>query len=220
MGEKEIIEKIEKEARKFFVGASGCHDWTHVERVRNLALHIGKKEKADLFVLEIAALLHDIGRKEEMKCEGRFCHAEEGAKIAQKILIKYDINREQIKNVAHCVQAHRNRNQCIPKTIEAKCLFDADKLDSIGAIGIARDFLFAGIAGSKNLYTGNEKKLAKSKKDHSYTKEDSALLEYEIKLKYVKDKIVTKEGKRIARERHQYMKEYFARFEKEIKGLI
>jgi uncharacterized protein len=220
MGEKEIIEKIEKEARKFFVGASGCHDWTHVERVRNLALRIGKKEKADLFVLEIAALLHDIGRKEEMKCEGRFCHAEEGAKIAQKILEKYGIEDTQAENVIHCIEAHRWRKSNQPETLEAKIIFDADKLDSIGAIGIARDFLFAGRAGSNCLYTGNEKKLAKLDKDHSYTKEDSALLEYEIKLKYVKDKIVTKEGKRIARERHPYMKEYFARFEKEIKGLI
>ena len=60
-------------------------------------------------------------------------------------------------------------------------LYDADKLDSIGAIGVARDFLFAGNAGSNCLYTGNEKRLAKEKKDYSYTKEDSAILEYEIK---------------------------------------
>jgi uncharacterized protein len=220
MNKKETIAKIKEEAQEFFVGASGCHDWTHVERVRALALHIGKKEQADLFVLELAAFLHDIGRKEEMKCKGRLCHAEEGAKIARKILEKYGMEESQIENIIHCIETHRWRKNNQPETLEAKIIFDADKLDSIGAIGIARDFLFAGGAGSNCLYTGNEKKLAKLNKDHSYTNEDSALLEYEIKLKYVKNKIATKEGKRIAQERHLYMKEFFARFEQEIKGII
>lgn len=220
MTKKKIVAKIEEEAKKFFVGASGCHDWTHVERVRNLAMHIGKKEKADLFVLELAAFLHDIGRKEEMTGKGKICHAEKGAEIAREILEKYGVEEKQIENIIHCIETHRWRKNMKPETLEAKIIFDADKLDSIGAIGIARDFLFAGGAGSCCLYTGNEKRLAKENKNHSYTKEDSAFLEYEIKLKYVKDKIVTSEGKRIAKERHLYMKEYFSRFEKEIKGII
>jgi len=215
---EKIIKAIEKEAKKYFKGASGCHDWTHVERVKNLALRIGKKEKADLFILEIAALLHDIGRKEEMRQKGLFCHAEHGGKIARKILKKYDISKETSEGIVHCIEAHRFRNDIIPKTIEAKILYDADKLDSIGAIGIGRDFLFAGNAGSKTLYTGNEKRLAKKKKDYSFGKEDSAFLEYEIKLKHIKDKILTQEGKRIAKERHNFMAEYFKRFEKEIVG--
>jgi len=217
---KEIINQIKEDAKKYFKGASGCHDWTHVERVRNLAINIGKKEKADLPVLELAAYLHDIGRKKEMDSQGLFCHAEHGAQTAKKILKKYAVSEKDSENIIHCIKSHRWRNDNVPKTLEAKIIFDADKLDSIGAIGIARDFLFAGSAGSKTLYTGNEKKLAKNKKDYSYGKEDSALLEYEIKLKHVKDKILTKEGKRIAKERHRYMKEYFDRFEKEIKGVI
>ncbi|MCX6717058.1 MAG: hypothetical protein NTU76_00060 [Candidatus Taylorbacteria bacterium] len=106
----------------------------------------------------------------------------------------------------------------MPKTIEAKILFDADKLDSIGAVGVARDFLFAGNAGSGNLYTGNEKRLAKSDKNYDFTKEDSAILEYEIKLKYVKDKVITSTGKKIAKERHEFMKAFFERFWLEVKG--
>lgn len=215
---KEIIEKIKEEAKKYFQGASGCHDWTHVERVRNLALRIGRKEKADLGVLELAAYLHDIGRKKEMKSQGLFCHAEHGAEMAKKILKKYNLFEKDEDNILHSIKSHRWRNDSKPETLEAKIIFDADKLDSIGAIGIARDFLFAGSAGSKTLYTGNEKKLAKNKKDYSYGKEDSALLEYEIKLKHVKDKILTKEGRRIAKARHEYMKKYFERFGKEIEG--
>lgn len=215
---KKLISEIEKEAKKFFKGASSCHDWTHVERVRDLTLRIGKKEKADLEIIEIAALLHDIGRKKEMKERGLFCHAEHGAKIAKKILQKYKFAANNIANIVQCIESHRYRNDKIPKTIEAKVLFDADKLDSIGAVGIARDFLFAGNAGSNTLYTRNEKRLAKSEKNYSYTKEDSAVLEYEIKLKHIKDKMLTKTGKEIARERSRYMDDFFKRFWEEIEG--
>ncbi len=219
MNKKEIISKIEKEAKKFFEGASGCHDWTHVERVKNLALHIGKKEKADLFVLEIAALLHDIGRKEEMKCKGKFCHAEKGAELAKKLLMKYKFDQEKMKNIIHCVKTHRFRKSNSPETLEAKVLFDADKLDSIGAIGIARNFFFAGNA-KLNFYTGNEKKLNGDYKDYAYTDEDTAILEYHKKLKTIYRKILTKGGKEIARERQKYMDDFFRRFEKETRGLM
>lgn len=217
---KKIIQEIEGEARKFFEGASGCHDWSHVERVRKMALHIAGLEKADLQIVEISALLHDIGRKEEMKKKGLTCHAEAGAETARKLLKKYSLSPQQIENIIHCVLSHRYRNEHVPNTIEAKILYDADKLDSIGAVGVARDFLFAGNAGSNCLYAGNEKKLAKSKKDYSYTEEDSALLEYEIKLRHIKDKIITKTGKMIARQRHEFMKKFFERFWKEVDGKI
>jgi uncharacterized protein len=214
----EIKQEIEKKARSFFKDVDGCHDWTHIERVARLALTIGAKEKADLDVLEIAVLLHDIGRKEEVENKGLFCHAEEGSKMAKKILRDYDISKDDVENILHCIVTHRFRNSHVPETIEAKVLFDADKLDSIGAVGIARDFVFAGSAGSGNLYTGNEKRLAKLGKDLCYTKEDSAILEYEVKLKKVKDKIITKTGKKFAQERHDFMEEYFDRFWKEVEG--
>ena len=162
--------------------------------------------------------MHDIGRKEEMKNKGKFCHAEEGAKLARKILGKYNLGDNVVDNILHCIISHRYRNSYTPETIEAKVLYDADKLDSIGAVGIARDFLFAGSAGSNCLYTGNEKKLAKQKRDYSFTNEDSAILEYEIKLKKIKDEIITQTGRKIAQERHKYMKEYFSRFWKEVGG--
>lgn len=217
---KGLIVKIEAEARKYFVGASGCHDWTHVERVRNLAMRIGKKEKADPFVVEAAALLHDIGRKAEMKSKGIFCHGEEGAKTARIILEKIGLDGSDIENIAHCILTHRSRKANVPETLEAKVLFDADKLDSIGAVGVARLFVFAGNAGSNNLYTGNEKRLADDGKDYSYTKEDSALLEYYKKARHVYKKTLTREGKKIAGERHRFMRDYFTRFDKEIKSIF
>lgn len=217
---KAIIKKIESEAKSYFTDSSGCHDWSHVERVRKNALHIGKAEKADLSIVETAALLHDIARNEEIRKKGSFCHALEGAKRSVKILKKYDIDLSIIEKVAHAIEAHRKRNSCQPQTIEAKVLQDADLVDAIGAVGIGRNFLFAGNMGSKNLYTGNEKKIVKAGKghDYAYTKEDSAVLEYELKLKHIYKKIQTKTGKRIAKERSDYQDNFFKRFWLEIEG--
>jgi len=213
-----MIEKIEKEAKKYFVGSDGCHDWSHVERVRKLALMIGKKEKADLFVLEIASLLHDIKRKEEIDSKGSFCHATEGEKEGRMILDKYNISDKQKKNICHCIRTHRFRNNDQPKTIEAKVLFDADKLDSIGAVGLGRAFLFAGSVGSCKMYTNKEKEIAKLDKDMTFKEGDSAILEYEVKLKKIKNMMMTKAGKEIAKDRHNYMVEFIKRFWLEVKG--
>jgi uncharacterized protein len=215
MKKTEIIQKIEKEARKFFEDASGCHDWTHVERVKNLALHIGKKEKADLFVLEIASLLHDIGRKEEMKVKGIFCHAQHGGRIAREILKKYKLSKEMADNVIHSIESHRFRKDLKPATLEAKILFDADKLDSIGAVGIGRAFLFAGTTGAKFHDPSIDVTAAKE-----YSKNDTAYREFLVKLSKIKDKIITNEGKRIAKERHEYMVEFFSRLNREIEGKL
>ncbi|HHX58843.1 MAG TPA: HD domain-containing protein [Candidatus Moranbacteria bacterium] len=83
-----VIKKIEKEAREFFVGSNGCHDWSHVERVRNLALTIGKKEKADLQILEIAALLHDIARKDEISSKKSILSCGKGGRNGGKYFTK------------------------------------------------------------------------------------------------------------------------------------
>lgn len=219
----QIINKIEAEAKKYFSKASGCHDWTHIERVRDLVLRIGKKEKADLRILEIAALLHDIYKPEEMRAMGKFCHAEKGAKTAKRILGKYGLDKSVIDRIAHCIIAHRTKNNHMPETLEAKILYDADRLDAIGAVGIARDFQFAGFIAAqltepKLLYTGREKQFVKSGRKYDYTSDDSAILEYEKELKYIKNKLFTREGRRIGKERHNYMKKFFERFWLEVRA--
>ncbi len=217
------IKEIEKIAQTYFVGASACHDWTHVDRVRNLACLIAKKEGANTYIVEVAALLHDIGRKAEFACKGedvdgtRFCHAQEGAKETQKILTQLNMNKEVVKQIVHCIVSHRYRNNYKPETLEAKVLFDADKLDSIGAVGIARDFVFVGYFNTI-MYTGNEVESIKNGKNLDYTKQDSGVLEYEKKLKHIKDKMFTKTGKAIAKNRHEFMEQFFERFWDEING--
>ncbi len=220
MNKREQLESIEAEARKYFVETSGCHDWSHVERVRALARRIGREEHADLFVLDAAALLHDIAKVEEMRAKGSFCHAEEGAKRAVPILEKEGIDVATIGRITHCIASHRNRSEgkSVPESLEAKVLFDADKIDSLGAIGVARDFLFAGMIGVTKLYSENEIEHAKNPKKYEYTEDDTAILEYETHLKGIKDRMLTKTGKTIARERSDFMKDFFHRFWREVEG--
>lgn len=211
-----LFKKIKKEAEKFFHNAKGSHDLEHTKRVLNLCLHIGKKESANLNILKIAAILHDIGRFEEDKSKGKICHAEKGAFLSRKILEKYNFDKNNIDKIVHCVETHRFRDNKIPETKEAKILFDADKLDSIGATGIGKAFLFSGEIGAK-LHNDKNTDISKTK---PYTEEDTAYREYVVKLSKIKDRLFTKEGKRIAKERHGFMEEFFDRLDREVNGDI
>ena len=145
-----LVSRIREEAGAFFRSARGSHDWDHTERVHRLCLRIGRKEKADLGVLELAALLHDIGREEEDRSNGRICHGRSGAALARKILERHGRRRRpRSGRVVHCIRTHRFRKSGPPRTLEARVLFDADKLDSIGAVGVGRAFLFAGEVGAR-----------------------------------------------------------------------
>ena len=208
-----MLSKIREEAQCYFNNAKGSHDWYHTERVYALCMHIGKKEQADLEVLKLAALLHDIGREFQDRTNGRVCHAEKGASVARKLLEKYGAAEKLIARVVHCIECHRFRGDKLPQTTEAKVLYDADKLDSIGAVGIGRAFLFAGEIGAHLHKNG-----VTIENTEPYTKEDTAYREFMVKLRKVKDKMLTTEGKRIAEKRHSFMEEFFQRLSREVEG--
>lgn len=212
---EKLFERIEAEAKKFFQSARGSHDWDHTGRVLQLCLRIGRKEKADLDILKLAALLHDIGRAEEDQSNGKICHSRAGATMARNVLEAYGVEQDTIDRVIHCIQTHRFRKRAVPTSKEAKILFDADKLDSIGAVGIGRAFLFAGEVGAR--LHNNEIDVRKTK---PYTKEDTAYREYLVKLRKIKDRLFTKEGKKIGRERHRFMVEFFKRLNRETDGAL
>lgn len=212
---KVIFNKIKKEARKHFLGARGSHDWSHVERVCNMALNIGKKEKANLEIIELAAILHDIGRKHQDDTNGKIDHAEKGAELARKILQRHNLNKEKFERVIHCITTNRFRGNKKPESKEAKVLFDADKLDAIGATGIGRAFLFSGEIGAK-LHNHNVDLL----QTREYSKEDTAYREFMVKLRKIRKRMFTKEGKRIAKERHNFMVTFFNRLNKEVEGKL
>jgi len=211
----DLFDQIKEDAKKFFLNAKGSHNWDHTKRVYNLCIHIGKKENADLEILKLAAILHDIGREEETRSKGNICHAEKSAIFAKEILEKYGFNKEEIDKIRHCIETHRFRGDKIPMSKEAKILFDADKLDSIGAVGIGRTFLFAGEVGARL-----HNKDVDIEKTEPYTKEDTGYREFMIKLRKIKDRMLTQEGKRIAEDRHQFMVDFFDRLNKEVGGII
>jgi uncharacterized protein len=208
-----IIKQAYKYSKNIFKQSAGSHDWDHVERVYNLAVHIAKKEKANMSVVQLAALLHDIGRAEDIVSGGKVDHALVGAKMAADYLTKKGVSLEIIESVMHCIKAHRSQTGVTPQSLEAKILFDADKLDCIGAIGIGRTFVFAGEIGAR--VHNPEINLEKTK---PYTVEDTGYREYLIKLQYIHKKIFTTEGKRIAKQRHKFMVDFFARINREVAG--
>jgi len=210
----DFIENIKTEAKSYFTNARGSHDWDHTERVYNLCLRIGKKEDADLEILKLAAILHDIGREEEDKSNGKICHAEKGAVLARKLLRKNNLDKEKIDEICHCIGCHRFRKNNASKTKEAKILFDADKLDSIGAVGIGRTFLFAGEVGARL-----HNKDINIKKTKPYTIEDTGYREFMVTLRKIKDRMLTREGQRIAEKRHKFMVKFFDRLNKEVDGV-
>jgi len=207
----EIIEQIRKEAEVYFKNSCPSHDWTHVERVYNLCMKIGEEEKADLFVLQLAALLHDIGRDEETKNPSNLNHAEISKNKARTILDRYNIDKITKEKVLSAIETHRFRGNKIPATQEAKILFDADKLDCIGAIGIARAYSWA----------GNKKIKLYSDKDYlgtGYEEEHSPVTEFRFKLKKIKKTLFTTSAKKIAEKRHNFMVSFFEELNKEVYG--
>jgi uncharacterized protein len=208
------VEKIKVLAEKKFESMRGSHDWEHTLRVYRLCEKIGAVEGADMEVLLIAACLHDIGRCYQDASNGQVCHAEKGEAIASRMIQSIVISEERKKNILHCIRSHRFRGDRSPETREAKILFDADKLDAIGAVGVARAFLFAGEVGAMlhNSHTDIES-------TKPYTKEDTGFREYKVKLSRIKNHMLTEEGKRIAAERHDFMVSFFDRFLMEHEGV-
>ncbi len=220
------IKRIEEIVKKEL--SCSAHKIDHTKRVYNLSLFLAKKEKADLEVLEASALLHDIARvKEDNDNSGKTDHAVLGAKMARSILIRLGFSKEKIKDIQECILSHRYRSNNKPKTIEAKILFDADKLDTVGAIGIARNFIWIG-RNKANLYTpksylkgyvkdnlgGDINGRIRDKRKHS------PQVEFETKTKFLEDKLYTKEAKRICKKRMKFYKEFLDRLEREIEGKI
>ncbi len=208
-----LVTKVKDTAAAFFARCRGSHDWDHTLRVLRLCERIGATEKADLQVVRVAALLHDIGRTDQDDSNGSLCHARQGARLARPIVENLPLAERQKENILHCIATHRFRGGSVPDTIEARVLFDADKLDAIGAVGVARAFLFAGEVGAR-LHNAD----ANVEDTKPYTADDTGYREYRIKLCRIKDRMLTATGRKLAEERHQFMEEFFRRFLQEYDG--
>jgi len=194
---KNFISKV----RKFALDNSkedDIHGFLHTERVLNLCLHIGKNLGANLLILEIAALLHDIGRNNKREKIFNKNHAELSSEIASKFLNSYnfEISQEDFKNIIHTIRSHSFSNNSKPQTLEAKILSDADKLDALGAIGLYRTIGFT-VKNNGNLI--------------------DVINHLEEKILKLKDKLYLDISKKIAEKRHKIILDFYNQIKSDAK---
>ncbi len=209
----ELLESLRTISAHYCLEEGGSHGPDHSERVFHMAMNIGRHMVARLDIIAPAALLHDIGRKQESSSKGKVCHAELGAEMAEPLLRDLGYSHADRAAICHCIHAHRFRSSISPETREAKILFDADKLDSIGAIGIGRAFLFAGQIGARL----HNAEIDPANTD-SYSTEDTAYREFQVKMSKVREQMLTPLGHRIAERRHAFMETFFSELHREIYG--
>ena len=202
------FEELKKEVQKHFIHTS--HGFDHVMRVYNLAVKIAEKEKADIECVKAAALLHDIARTDELNGK-KICHAEKGAEMAIPILKKFDFSDNQIKIITDAIKTHRYKKQLTPNSLVGAILQDADRLDILGAVGIARVFSRAGEKGVP-LHDSNISPVDDYKQSKYHTAFNHF---YEKILKITPDTFKTKTAKKIAESRYAFTKNFIKTFLKE-----
>ena len=177
--------------------ADSAHDKEHIYRVLSNALLIARDETdVDYDVLITACLLHDIGRQDQLRDSG-LCHAQVGAQKAFVYLLEQGYSAEFASKVRDGILTHRFRKNCPPESLEARILFDADKLDVVGAIGIARTLAYQGTVGAMLYSRTADGNIS----DGNGDTEPSFFQEYHYKLEKLYDRFLTKRGAELARQR-------------------
>jgi uncharacterized protein len=204
-------------ARACYENGGGGHDFDHVLRVTALAERIAAAEGADVLVVRTAALLHDVGES-----EGREDHHLRGAAQARTLL--QGQSEAFVEAVAHAIEAHRFRADPAPATLEAQVLSDADKLDAIGAIGVARAYAYAGAHGTA-LWKLPWREIAAGQGDAVRSPDDlggdyTPVHEFIYKLDRIPARLYTATARAIAAERQQFMRAFFERLDEEAMGEV
>jgi uncharacterized protein len=213
------LETVTKEeARAWYNEADPVHDFDHVLRVTRLAKRLALAEGADPEIVNAAALLHDSkGSAPDPGGNARAEHHITSAHFAGEVLSAKGWPEDKIKAVQHCILAHRFRGkEDKPETIEAKVLFDADKLDVLGAIGAARTIAYAALAGQPAYADPSPQFLEIGEREPG--EPHSSYHEFLFKLQKVKSRMFTNTGKKLAEARHKYLVEFYEQLQAEIRG--
>lgn len=215
-----VIEKTRAFVIKTLEGAEGGHDWFHIERVYNNAIHIAKYEDADLFIVELGALLHDIA-------DAKFHDGDEsiGPKIAASFLQGIHVPGDIIGHIVNIITHISFKSSLDPNnglrfnSKELQVVQDADRLDAIGAIGIARAFNYGGFK-NRSLYDPN---IAPNLNQDKAAYKNSAaptINHFYEKLLLLKDKMNTSTGRKLAAKRHVFMLQFLDEFYAEWQGKV
>lgn len=218
MKRKAILKKTKTFVKQRFKGAEGGHDWYHTKRVLANSIHIAKKENANLFIVQLAALFHDIA-------DSKFHEGDEtlGPKIAVEFLKEQNVDQLSREHIIKIIENVSFKNSLSNtdkpfNSIELQIVQDADRLDAIGAIGIARAFNYGGF---KNRELYNPKITPNMKMSKEEYKKSSAptINHFYEKLLLLKEKMNTSTGKKLAEKRHDFMLSYLDQFYQEWEGL-
>ena len=191
-----------------------AHDREHVYRVLYTALDLAAQEKTvDMDVLITACLLHDVGRQEQFE-NPALCHARVGGEKAYRFLLDNGFEEAFARQVKACIVSHRFRKGNPPESIEAKILFDADKLDVTGAIGIARTLLYSGENGRPLYSPAADGRISGGEGDS----EDSFFREYKFKLEKIYDRFYTTRGREEALKRKEAAVSYYENLLREVRS--
>jgi uncharacterized protein len=211
-----IIEHTKTFVKTTLEGAEGGHDWFHTLRVFNNSMLISKNENVDIKIVTLAALLHDIA-------DSKFHNGEEnvGPKIAREFLFKQNVDSSVIEHIVAIIEnmSFKNSFEDTKKftSIELQVVQDADRLDAIGAIGIARCFNYGGFK-NRALYNPEIIPNLNMSKEEYKSSEAPTINHFYEKLLLLKDQMNTKTGKRIASDRHKYMEAFLKQFYAEWNG--
>lgn len=212
---KLLVDRVAQHIQARFAGEGSGHDWHHINRVRRLAKRIAAAEGADQNVAELAALVHDIA-------DWKFHQGDEGIgpREAERLLRNEGAAPEVIEQVVDIVRtiSFKGAGVVTPmKTLAGRCVQDADRLDAIGAIGIARCFAYGGHAG-RSLYDPDEAPVMHATAEAYKASKGHSLNHFYEKLFLLKDRMNTATGRAMAEARHRYMEEFVRRFLKEWEG--
>lgn len=189
-----------------------AHDREHIYRVLYNALEIAKAEDpVDYDVLITACLLHDIGRKEQFE-DPSLCHAAVGAEKAYRFLTEHGFSEEFSQKVRCSIRTHRFRKSMQPESAEAKILFDADKLDVTGALGIARTLMYKGNMAEPIYHVLPNGEIS----DGTLDTAPSFFREYKFKLEKLYDRFYTKKGAQLARKRREIAEAFYESLYREV----
>lgn len=206
--------KVE-EARNWYPGLDPVHGFDHILRVYGMAERLALAEGADLEIVRAAALLHDAAGPGVG--DSRLEHQHASALFAGEVLAAEGWAEEKIQAVQHCIRAHRFRDPSEqPATIEAKVLFDADKIDAIGAVGAVRAVAYA-VLDRQNLYAWPSDHFIRSG-ERLPGEPHTPYHEHLFKLRKIKDRLFTESGKAVAEERHRFLEDFFAQLLAELRS--
>jgi uncharacterized protein len=210
MQNQKIIKKTEKFVSELLNGESTGHDLYHIKRVRNLAKKINRTEKGDELIVEIGSLLHDV-------CDRKIQVL--NITDLEKYLRKLELSQLQIKRILFIIKYIAfSSQQPSKKSLELKIVQDADRLDALGAIGIARTFAYGGKT-NRLIYDPEIKPELKMKKKDYRQRTAPSINHFYEKLLKLKDLMNTKAGKKIAEPRHKFLQTYLKQFLKEWNGI-